>query len=63
MRIERKGIFTAIFQFHIIQNCIIENRKTVIAKLNRSRSIETKDVEAKVWLFDILIGIQIYYSY
>lgn len=38
----------------IIQNGVVENREIVVAQLNRSCSLETRDVEARGWLFDVL---------
>lgn len=38
----------------VVQNGIVENREIVIAQLNRSCSLETSDVEARGWLFDVL---------
>ncbi len=38
----------------IIQNGVVENREIIIDQLNRTRSLETRDVEARGWLFDVL---------
>lgn len=38
----------------IIKNGIVVNRQIVLAQLSRSHSLETGDVEARGWLFDVL---------
>lgn len=38
----------------IIENGVIQEREKVIAQLNRSRSLEQKNVESRGWLLDVL---------
>ncbi len=38
----------------IIKNGIVVDRQIVLAQLSRSHSLETRDVEARGWLFDVL---------
>lgn len=38
----------------IIKNGVLEEREDVVAQLNRARSLETKSVESRGWLLDVL---------